>query len=121
VSVPVVVTLIYTLAIGGLMVSRLPVLSGKKSGTRVRPDLVPPVILAVVLMIALLVSYPWQLLSVGTLVYLACLPLGWFSYQRYKQADAAAASENAAAAVPGEAVLPPQPAQSGDERPTRLN
>ena len=121
VSVPVVVTLIYTLAIGGLMVSRLPVLSGKKSGTRVRPDMVPPVIVAVVLMIALLVSYPWQLLSVGTLVYLACLPLGWFSYQRYKQADAAAASENAAAAVPGEAVLPPQPAQSGDERPTRLN
>jgi len=121
VSVPVVVTLIYTLAIGGLMVSRLPVLSGKKSGTRVRPDMVPPVILAVVLMIALLVSYPWQLLSVGTLVYLACLPLGWFSYQRYKQADAAAASANAAAAAPGETVLPPQPTQSGDERPTRLN
>jgi CDP-diacylglycerol--serine O-phosphatidyltransferase len=120
VSVPVVVTLIYTLAIGGLMVSRLPVLSGKKSGTRVRPDLVPPVILAVVLMIALLVSYPWQLLSVGTLVYLACLPLGWFSYQRYKQADAAAASASVAAA-PGEAVLPPQPTQSGDERPARLN
>ena len=121
VSVPVVVTLIYTLAIGGLMVSRLPVLSGKKSGTRVRPDMVPPVILAVVLMIALLVSYPWQLLSVGTLVYLACLPLGWFSYQRYKQADAAAASANAAAAAQGEAVLPPQPTQSGDERPARLN
>jgi len=121
VSVPVVVTLIYTLAIGGLMVSRLPVLSGKKMGTRVRPDMVPPVIVAVVLMIALLVSYPWQLLSVGTLVYLACLPLGWFSYQRYKQADAAAASANAAAAAPGETVLPPQPTQSGDERPARLN
>ena len=122
VSVPTVVTLIYTLAIGGLMVSRLPVLSGKKTGTRVRPDMVPPVIVAVVLMIALLVSYPWHLLTVGTLLYLALLPLGWFSYQRYKQADAAAAaSANAAAAVPGEAVLPPQPTQPGDERPARLN
>jgi CDP-diacylglycerol--serine O-phosphatidyltransferase len=122
VSVPAVVTLIYTLAIGGLMVSRLPVLSGKKMGTRVRPDMVPPVIVAVVLMIALLVSYPWHLLTVGTLLYLALLPLGWFSYQRYKEADAAAAaSANAAAAVPGEAVLPPQPTQSGDERPARLN
>jgi CDP-diacylglycerol---serine O-phosphatidyltransferase len=122
VSVPAVVTLIYTLAIGGLMVSRLPVLSGKKTGTRVRPDMVPPVIVAVVLMIALLVSYPWHLLTVGTLLYLALLPLGWFSYQRYKQADAAAAaSANAAAAVPGEAVLPPQPTQPGDERPARLN
>ena len=122
VSVPAVVTLIYTLAIGGLMVSRLPVLSGKKMGTRVRPDMVPPVIVAVVLMIALLVSYPWHLLTVGTLLYLALLPLGWFSYQRYKEADAAAAaSANAAAAVPGEAVLPPQPTQPGGERPARLN
>ena len=98
VSVPVIVTLIYTLAIAGLMVSRLPVLSGKKTGTRVRPDMVPPVIVVVVLFIALLVSYPWHLLTVGTIVYLACLPLGWFSYQRYKQADAAAASASAAAA-----------------------
>src|SRR6185503_1289228 len=120
VSVPVIVTLIYTLAIGGLMVSRLPVLSGKKTGTRVRPDMVPPVIVAVVLMIALLVSYPWHLLTVGTLVYLACLPLGWFSYQRYKQADAAAASASVAAAA-DDAVPPPQPTQSGDERPARLN
>ena len=121
VSVPAVVTLIYTLVIGGLMVSRLPVLSGKKTGTRVRPDMVPPVIVVVVLMIALLVSYPWHLLTVGTFLYLACLPLGWFSYQRYKEADAAAASANAATAVPGETVLPPQPTQSGDERPARLN
>ena len=60
VSVPAVVTLIYTLAIAGLMVSRLPVLSGKKIGTRVPPEMVPPVILVVVLFIALLVSYPWH-------------------------------------------------------------
>lgn len=119
VSVPVTVTLIYTLAIAGLMVSRLPVLSGKKTGTRVRPELVPPVILAVVLLVALLVSYPWHLLTAGTLVYLACLPLGWFSYQRYRQADAAAAAT--ATAPPGETVLPPQPTQAGDERPARLN
>src|SRR5215510_13111549 len=63
-----VVALIYTFAIGGLMVSRLPVLSGKKMGTRVRPDLVLPVILVAVLCIALLVSYPWHMLSVGTIV-----------------------------------------------------
>ena len=120
VNVPAIVTLVYTVAIAGLMVSRLPVLSGKKSGTRVRPDMVPPVIVAVILFIALLVSYPWHVLTVGTIVYLACLPLGWFSYQRYKQADADAASAGAAAA-PGETALPPQPTQSGDERPARLN
>ncbi len=100
VSVPAVVTLLYTLAIAALMVSRLPVLSGKKMGTRVPPEMVAPVILVVVLFIALLVSYPWLLLSVGTLIYIACLPLGWFSYQRYLQADAAASV--AATADPAE-------------------
>ena len=109
---PVVVTLIYTLAIAGLMVSRLPVLSGKKIGTRVPPEMVLPVILVVVLFIALLVSYPWHLLSVGTLAYLACLPLGWLSYQRYRQADAAAARR--ARPRPGE----PVGAAAAARRPT---
>ena len=115
-----VVTLIYTVVIAALMVSRLPVLSGKKIGTRVRPEMVLPVILVVVLFIALLVSYPWHVLTVGTILYLACLPLGWFSYQRHKQADLAVASANAATAQ-SDAALPPQPTQSGDERPARLN
>jgi CDP-diacylglycerol--serine O-phosphatidyltransferase len=116
-----VVALIYTFIIAGLMVSRLPVLSGKKMGTRVRPDMVLPVILVAVLFIALLVSYPWHVLSVGTIAYLACLPLGWFSYQRYLQADAAAGA-TAAASAEGEAPIPPtQGAPSADERPARLN
>jgi CDP-diacylglycerol--serine O-phosphatidyltransferase len=120
ISVPIVVTLIYTLAVAGLMVSRLPVLSGKQMGTRVPPEMVAPVILVVVLFIALLVSYPWVLLSVGTLVYIACLPLGWFSYQRYLQADAAASAN--AAAAPAESVhATPVPPAPSDERPARLN
>ena len=119
ISVPVILTLIYTLAVAGLMVSRLPVLSGKKTGMRVRPDMVPPVIVVVVLFIALLVSYPWHLLTAGTIIYLTCLPLGWFSYQRYRQADAAAAASVAAPAA-DDAALPPQTTQSGDERPARL-
>src|SRR6185503_6740177 len=75
VPVPVVITLIYTLTVAGFMVSRVPVLSGKKVGTRVPPEMVAPVIIVVVLFIALLISYPWEVLSVGTFVYLACLPL----------------------------------------------
>jgi len=118
VSVPVVITLIYTVAVAGLMVSRLPVLSGKKTGTRVRPDMVAPLIFVVVLSIVLLVSYPWHLLTAGTIAYLACLPLGWFSYQRYVQADLVAAAPPASA--PGEPAVPP-PAHPDDERPARLN
>src|SRR3954447_4294227 len=54
VNVPVTVTLIYTLFIAARMVSRLPVLSGKKMGTRVPPEMVMPVIVVAVLAIALL-------------------------------------------------------------------
>ena len=70
------VTLVYTLAIAFLMVSRLPVFSGKRVGKRVAPEMVLPVFVAVVLFFALLVSYPWIVLTIGTVLYLASLPVG---------------------------------------------
>ena len=121
VPVPVVLTFIYTLAIAALMVSRLPVLSGKKMGTRVPPEMVAPVIIVAVLFIALLISYPWEVLSAGTLVYLALLPLGWFSYRRYQQADAAASATVTPAGSHQQAAPVPPAGKPEDERPTRLN
>jgi len=117
-SVPATITLIYTLAIAALMVSRLPVLSGKQIGNRVPPELVLPVIVVAVLFVALLVSYPWHVLSVGTVIYLACLPLGWWSHQRYQQADAALAAAPAAA---DDRPARPRQAEEEHERPARLN
>jgi CDP-diacylglycerol--serine O-phosphatidyltransferase len=123
VPVPPTLTLIYTFVIAGLMISRLPVLSGKKYGARVPPELVLPVILVAVCLIALLVSYPWYLLTAGTIVYLALLPLGWFSRKRYQEADAAAlrAGRAAAAVETGQALSPVPSADEGDARPARLN
>ena len=85
-------TLLYTLAIAFLMVSRLPVFSGKRVGKRVPPEMVLPVFVLVVLFFALLIAYPWWVLSIGTVCYLACLPLGWMSYREYQRKDAAAAA-----------------------------
>ena len=97
-------TFFYTLVIALLMVSRLPVFSGKRVGKRVPPEMVLPVFVTVVLFFALLVSYPWQVLTVGTLAYLACLPLGWLSYREYQRKDTAAATATTAdAAFPHEA------------------
>jgi CDP-diacylglycerol--serine O-phosphatidyltransferase len=122
VTIPVVLTLIYVLAIAALMISRLPVLSGKKMGTRVRPDMVLPVVVMAVLFIVLLVSYPWPVLAVGTVLYLAALPLGFFSYRRHEQADAAAkVAATVAPAAPAPAASPPPMGHTGDERPARLN
>jgi CDP-diacylglycerol--serine O-phosphatidyltransferase len=123
VPIPAIATFLYTLAIAILMVSRLPVYSGKKIGTRVPRELVLPVFMLVVLFFALLISYPWPVLTLGTLAYLAALPFGWLSYRRLEQA----AAEPAVADVRAEPVETPERAASpqrdrGDGgRPARLN
>jgi CDP-diacylglycerol---serine O-phosphatidyltransferase len=113
-------TFFYTLAIALLMVSRLPVFSGKRVGKRVPPEMVLPVFVVVVLFFALLISYPWQVLTIGAVAYLVCLPLGWMSYREYQRKDAVAAaalSAGEAPAAPGH--LPAS--DSDDDRPSRLN
>jgi CDP-diacylglycerol---serine O-phosphatidyltransferase len=118
--------LIYTLVIAILMVSRLPVFSGKKLGTRVAPEAVLPIFVVVVLFVALLISYPWPVLTLGTLCYLMSLPFGWMSYRR---------NQRAAVLPPREVAAPPPPADDAGEtvplhpsdetpdskRPSRLN
>jgi CDP-diacylglycerol---serine O-phosphatidyltransferase len=115
--------LIYTFAIAGLMVSRLPVFSGKRVGTRVPPEMVGPLAILVVLLVALLIAYPWILLTAGTLAYLACLPFGWWSYRRYEQKARDSKAEEAKAAAapssPRSAAIVHSPAD--EERPSRLN
>jgi CDP-diacylglycerol--serine O-phosphatidyltransferase len=114
-------TALYTVFIALLMVSRLPVFSGKRVGKRVPPEFVLPVFVVVVLFFAVLVSYPWEVLSLGTVVYLGCLPLGWWSYQDHLRKDAAAATPVASSTVAEAAPLPGETMPSNDERPTRLN
>ena len=119
------VTFIYTLAIALLMVSRLPVFSGKRVGKRVSPELVLPVFVVVVLFVALLVSYPWYVLTVGTFIYLGFLPVGVWSYRGYRRKDAAAARAREKATVPTAEITPVNfPGDAGrrdDDRPARLN
>jgi CDP-diacylglycerol--serine O-phosphatidyltransferase len=84
-----------------------------------------PVFVAVVLFVALLVSYPWYVLSIGSIFYIAALPLGWLSYRGYVQKDAAAMqAATAPAAERGSGVTPGGTAMShsaAEERPERLN
>jgi len=124
------VTLVYTLAIAFLMVSRLPVFSGKRVGKRVAPEMVLPVFVGVVLFFALLISYPWPVLTIGTVVFLACLPLGWLSHRDHVRKDAAAAAQaGMPAPAPVTVQAAPQTApplspgqdEHPPERPARLN
>ena len=125
------VALVYTLTIAFLMVSRLPVFSGKRVGKRVAPEMVLPVFVTVVLFFALLISYPWVVLTIGTVCFLASLPLGYLSYRNHERKDAAVASVTpsavrAGAHAPPQSEVPPlSPGHSeraaDPSRPTRLN
>ena len=120
---PALVTAIYTLLIAFLMVSRLPVYSGKSVRMRVPPELVLPVFVSVIFFIALLIGYPWHVLSAGSIVYLLSLPMGWKSYRDQKLAhEAANAPVPAAAEPPGAAPLTsPVVETAQEERPGRLH
>jgi CDP-diacylglycerol--serine O-phosphatidyltransferase len=117
-------TFFYTLTIGLLMVSRLPVFSGKRVGKRVPPEMVLPVFVVAVLIFALLIAYPWEVLSFGAVVYLVCLPLGWLSYRDYVRKDELAGVTTGGDGVADEADVPDESApgtETGRDRPTHLN
>jgi CDP-diacylglycerol---serine O-phosphatidyltransferase len=120
---PAMLTAGYTLLIGFLMVSRLPVFSGKTIRMRVPPEMVLPVFVSVVFFIALLIGYPWYILSACTVLYLLSLPAGWKSYRDHQRK--AAAQAVAPAPVPPSGPAPPFVPTAAeappDDRPARLN
>jgi CDP-diacylglycerol--serine O-phosphatidyltransferase len=107
------------------MVSRLPVFSGKTVRMRVPPEMVLPVFVSVIFFIALLISYPWYILSAGSVLYLLSLPAGWKSYRDHARKAAAAsavtAPTNVASAASASPFAPVVSEADEEERPTRLN
>src|ERR1700712_77141 len=120
---PVMLTAFYTLLIGFLMVSRLPVFSGKTIRLRVPPEMVLPVFVSVVFFVALLIGYPWHILSALTVLYLLSLPAGWKSYRDQERALAAqtAPPADVAPASPAPPFAAPAAEPEQDDRPARLN
>jgi len=121
---PAMLTAFFTLLIAFLMVSRLPVFSGKTWRMRVPPEMVLPVFVSVIFFIALLIGYPWHILSVGSVLYLLSLPAGWKSYRDHARKLAASAAAPPANVAPAGTASPFAPVVSEadeDERPTRLN
>jgi CDP-diacylglycerol---serine O-phosphatidyltransferase len=124
---PATLTALYTLLIAFLMVSRLPVFSGKSVRMRVPPELVLPVFVCVIFFIALLIGYPWYILSVGSVLYLLSLPLGLKSYRDQKRAyETANPLATAAGGAPSQSTstssfAPAVTDASQDDRPDRLH
>ncbi|MCB4767993.1 CDP-diacylglycerol--serine O-phosphatidyltransferase [Ancylobacter sp. Lp-2] len=105
----------YTLAIALLMVSKLPAYSGKKLGSRIPRDAVLPLFVCVVLFVAVLVTWPWTVLSVLSVGYLAALPFSALRYARLSR-------EHEARLKAGAAEFPAaHVADTAETRPDHLN
>jgi CDP-diacylglycerol---serine O-phosphatidyltransferase len=121
---PLVMPLVflYTIGIAMLMISRLPVFSGKRVGKRVPPEWVVPIFIFVAAFFAVLLSHPWEVLTIGTLLYLACLPLGWRSYREYERRALTTPTEVVGEGAQAPSLAPTAaPADEDPQRPARLN
>ena len=97
-AVPIVAS-IYVIVIAVLVVSRLPVFSGKDVAYAIRRDLVMPLILALVFYVLLLASFMWETLTLTAAAFIASLP---FSMRAYTRAEQEYAEETARQAGNGE-------------------
>jgi len=79
----------FTILVAYLLVSRVPVYSGKS--LRIPRDKVLPLILAAVFVTLLLATYTWQTLAIAVVAYLLFLPLSARAYARRATAEAAKA------------------------------
>lgn len=92
--------LAYVMLIGLMMVSMVPTYSGKLLGERIGREWVLPIFVLSMLAVACLLTYPYPTLAIGSLAYLASLPLTWRRFRALEQLHAptvAAAAGEAAA------------------------
>lgn len=109
---------LYVVAVGMLLVSRLPTFSGKKLGLRIRRDMVLPLFVVFVVAVGLFVSYTYEMLALVTLVYLFMLPLGWRAYNRLRAEYEATHEAGQDAHLPDDNVPPEERAYPSEDRPS---
>ena len=88
------VALVYTVVIALMMVSTIPTYSGKTMGKRVPRHWVLPIFVVTVALIGLFVSFPFEALAVGTLLYLASIPFGVGRYRQLERLSAGGPGES---------------------------
>lgn len=84
--------LAYVVMVALFMVSPLPTWSGKQLGARINRAYVAPALIGAAFFVALLVSYPWAMLALVVLAYLATMPFAYFHHKRLKAQDKAIAA-----------------------------
>ena len=98
------VALVYVLGIAFMMVSTIPTYSGKTMGARVPREWVLPIFVLTVAFFGLFVSFLFEVLALGTLVFLGTVPI---SMARYRQLARAGSQPAGPESGTPEADLPP--------------
>jgi CDP-diacylglycerol--serine O-phosphatidyltransferase len=81
--------LVYVLGLAFLTVSTIPTYSGKTMGKHVPRHWVLPIFILTVAAFGLLVSFPFASLTVGTVLFLASIPISVARYRKLQRADRA--------------------------------
>ena len=87
--------LLHVLFIALMMVSKIPTFSGKLIGAKIDRDYVLPLLVAVVIFAALLFTYNWAMLIIGTIGYLALIPYSYIRYRTLAARDKSGKSDEA--------------------------
>lgn len=91
IGLSILVTL-YTLLIAFLTICTLPVYAGKKLNLHVPRALVLPLFIVLVVVVGLLVSFPFSMMTLISIAYLASIPFGVARYRQIEREEAAKAA-----------------------------
>ncbi|WP_341703863.1 CDP-diacylglycerol--serine O-phosphatidyltransferase [Ferrovibrio sp.] len=108
---------VWMLAVGGMMVSRVPTFSFKR--VRVPREYVGLVLLGIGLLVAGLFNQPWYTLAALEIAYLVSIPFALRAHDRLKRADARDAGAGAGSGSGADAAA--QPAAPGDQPQSTLH
>jgi len=84
------IALVYVLSVALLMVSTIPTFSGKTWGKRVPRHWVLPIFVVTVAAFGLFVSFPFEILALATVAYLASIPIGVARFRHIERSPPAA-------------------------------
>jgi len=108
-----------------MMVSRIPTFSLKTVVVRVKPEWVLPTLIFAGLFVAALSSAPWHTLLAVGIIYLASLPVGWWSAYRLRHRHERTGADQPATSPPAVgpdgsrivSLAPPRKPDRPDQRP----
>ena len=84
------IALVYLLGLAFLMVSTIPVYSGKTIGVKVPRHWVLPIFVLSVALFGLLANFPWEMLTAITVLFLGSIPLSVLRYRQLERQESTA-------------------------------